>query len=150
LIQLPSNVDQLAQGLESLASEAPFQGKISEKTMNMREKSLRHKLVQKCLSELEKNSQLVSTDSAISMSIITNDQVPDISLAKLKEQPTLPKKQSINDFVSTHDKSQIYVQVLEEAKKEEQQTITKQPRVMSDGTNSDSDEDSSDEAEKRA
>ena len=64
-------------------------------------------LVQKCVSELEKSSQLVSTDSAISMSLINNDQVSDIALAELKEQPRQVKKTSMNDFIQTHDKQQV-------------------------------------------
>jgi hypothetical protein len=88
------------------------------------------------------------------MSLITNDQVSDIPMTDLKEQPKQQKKVSMNDFISTHDKAQIYVQALEEAKKEEQViTISnKRPLVMeSSGTSSESEEeDSSVEAAKRA
>lgn len=85
VIQLPKNLDQLALGQENEASDSSFHGRISEKTMHLREKNVKQELVQICISELEKNSQLVSTDSAISMSLITNEQVPDIALAELKE-----------------------------------------------------------------
>jgi hypothetical protein len=59
----------------------------------------------------------------------------------------------MNDFITTHDKAQIYVQALEEAKKEEQviTPIIKKPLPMeSSGTSSESEEDSSAEAAKRA
>ena len=150
IIQAPANIDQLAQGLETIASEQPYFGKISEKSINLREKAVKSLLVQKCICELEKSSQLVSTDSAISMSLITNEQVSDIALAELKEQPRQVKKTSMNDFISTHDKQQIYVQALEEAKRDE--VITKMPQpIESDGTSSDDElDDSSEEAAKRA
>lgn len=83
------------------------------------------------------------------MSLINNDQVSDIALAELKEQPRQVKKTSMNDFIQTHDKQQVYVQALEEAK---QEVLTKMPQpIESDGTSSESemDDDSSEEAARK-
>jgi hypothetical protein len=56
VIILPKNVDQLASGQEHEASDHSFHGRISEKTIHSREKSVKQELIQHCLSELEKNS----------------------------------------------------------------------------------------------
>ena len=93
----------------------------------------------------------------------SNEDVPDIAPAELKEQPKQPKKQSMTEFIQSHDNKQMVMQALEDAQKDEQAAqaqaqaqaqaaaISKRPQAMeSSGTSSEDDGDSSDEAAKRA
>ena len=140
VIQFPKNVEFLSCGKESQPSQETFAGKLNSTVMGQREKIVRARLTKRCVEKCGNVSQ------------VTNEQMGDISLYELKEQPKQQKKVTMDQFISMNDTKQIVIDALENAKKEE--AITKKPQAMeSDGTSSDQDEfdgDSSEEAEKRA